>query len=103
MNFFPFGVALFVILIPIVWIIISILLCIWVYKDAEARGESAVLWLIVVLITGIIGLIVWLVVRPDKKASTREPRREGVRYCPNCGSEVLKGDKFCGECGEKLE
>jgi uncharacterized membrane protein YoaK (UPF0700 family) len=53
-------------LIPIIWFIIGILLCIWVYRDAEDRGMSGVLWLIVVLIAGIIGLIIYLIVRKDK-------------------------------------
>ncbi len=55
-------------LIPIIWFIIGILLCIWVYRDAESRGMSGVLWLIVVLLTGIVGLIIYLVVRKDKKS-----------------------------------
>jgi len=50
----------------IVWIIIAILVAVWVYKDAEAKGESGVLWLIIVLITGIIGLIIWLIIRRNK-------------------------------------
>ena len=36
------------------------------YKDAEKRGKSGVLWLIVVWVLGIIGLIIWLVVRPKE-------------------------------------
>lgn len=47
-----------------IWFILAIILMIWVYKDAEKRGSSGVLWLLIVLITGIIGLIIWLVVRP---------------------------------------
>ena len=50
----------------IIWFIIGILICIWVYKDAESRGMSGVLWLILVLILGLIGLIVYLVVRKPK-------------------------------------
>jgi riboflavin transporter FmnP len=53
-------------LIPLVWFIVAILLCIWVYRDAESRGMSGVLWLIIVLIAGIIGLIIYLIVRKDK-------------------------------------
>lgn len=52
----------------IVWFIIWILIGIWVYKDAEKRGKSGVLWLILVIILGIIGLIIWLVVRPKEIA-----------------------------------
>jgi len=44
--------------------LINILILIWVYKDAKKRGASGALWVIIVLITGIIGLIIWLVVRP---------------------------------------
>ena len=51
-------------IIPLVALVIGIVLAIWVYKDAEKRGSSGVLWLLIVLVTGIIGLIIWLVVRP---------------------------------------
>ena len=54
-------------LIPLVWFIIAILLCVWVYRDAEERGMGGVLWLIVVLLTGILGLIIYLIVRKPKK------------------------------------
>ena len=53
----------FYVVLFIIWIIIAV----WVYKDAKARGENAVLWLLIVLILGIIGLIIWLIVRPKEK------------------------------------
>ncbi|MGC9060208.1 MAG: DUF7577 domain-containing protein [Thermoplasmata archaeon] len=49
--------------LPIIWLIIWILIGIWVYKDAEKRGMGGVLWLIVVVLLGLIGLIIYLVVR----------------------------------------
>jgi membrane protease YdiL (CAAX protease family) len=48
----------------LVWFIIAILIAVWVYRDAEKRGKSGVLWLIVVILLGIIGIIIWLIVRP---------------------------------------
>ena len=54
------GICAFVLVI----FIINIFVLIWVYKDAEKRGANAVLWLVIVLFTGIIGLVIWLVVRP---------------------------------------
>ncbi len=63
--FFPLfgGLFCFILVIPIV---ISILIGVWMYKDANKRGENGVLWLIVGLIAGIIGLIIWLIVRPKE-------------------------------------
>ncbi len=55
----------------IIWIVIAI----WMYKDAQKRDENAVLWLIVGLVAGIIGLIIWFVVRPDM-AEVEQKRRE---------------------------
>jgi hypothetical protein len=48
----------------VIWFEIAILIAAWVYKDAEKRGSSGPLWLIIVIITGIIGIIIWLIVRP---------------------------------------
>lgn len=54
-------------ILPVIWIIVTIAVAVWVYKDAEARGESGVLWLIICALLGVIGLIIWLVVRPKEK------------------------------------
>ena len=67
------GFAGLVCLIPVVWFIIAVLLCIWVYRDAESRGMNGAMWLIIVIITGILGLIVYLVVRKDKKSGAPPP------------------------------
>src|SRR3989442_8419688 len=49
----------------IVGFIISLLIAIWVYRDAESRGMSGVLWLLVVLVAGVIGLFIYFLVRGD--------------------------------------
>jgi len=87
--------------IPIVWFIISILLCIWVYKDAESRGMNAVMWLIVVLIGGIIGVIIYLVVRKEKGAPPSAPQPV-TRVCANCGRVIPPDVKFCPQCGKPV-
>jgi heme/copper-type cytochrome/quinol oxidase subunit 2 len=68
-----FGALGLLCLIPLVWFIIGILLCIWVYRDAERRGMNGVLWLIIVLIAGLIGLIIYLIVRKDKTSGQAAP------------------------------
>jgi len=52
----------------LVYYILWILLAVWVYGDAKKRGENAALWVLIVLLTGIIGFIVYLIVRPKEKA-----------------------------------
>jgi len=42
---------------------------IWAYRDAEKRGRNGLLLVILIAITWIIGLFVWLVVRPEKDAT----------------------------------
>lgn len=61
---FGFEAALMIYwIVLIVWCIIGIILAIWVYRDAESRGMNGALWLIIVILLGIIGLIIYLVVR----------------------------------------
>jgi len=58
-----FSLMLIGFLIWAVFFIISILLAIWVYKDAKKRDMNAVVWLLVVLLTGCCGCIIFLIVR----------------------------------------
>ena len=44
--------------------VIQISLTVLVYLDAEKRGQSGVLWAILVFFFGIFVFIVWLIVRP---------------------------------------
>lgn len=63
-------------LIGIAPLIIWILIGVWMYKDAKKRGENAVLWLIVGLVAGIIGIIIWLIVRPSMDEVRREQQQQ---------------------------
>lgn len=81
----------------IIWFIIWILVAIWVYRDAEKRGKSGALWLIIVIILGLIGLIIWLVVRGGTGAGKPSGRR-----CPNCGREIPEDALTCPYCGKKF-
>jgi hypothetical protein len=55
------GIILLILGLIAVWI----LLAVWVYRDAKKRGMEATLWLLLVLLTGFIGLIVYLIVRRE--------------------------------------
>jgi Na+/H+-dicarboxylate symporter len=87
-------------IIPLIIFIIWIILAIWVYKDAQKRGSSGALWLIIVIFTGIIGLIIWLVVRPPIGGETAA---ESKRMCPNCGRPIPMDARACPYCAKKFE
>lgn len=58
--------SLFLIVIPFIFFAIIMYLAIWVYRDAEKRGQEPALWLLVFLVGNIFGLILWLILRPEK-------------------------------------
>jgi len=101
------GLALFGGLMCVVWVVvlvIGILIAVWVYRDAEKRGSSGVLWLIICLLTGIIGLIIWLVVRPPiggKPGSAKAA--DSGRMCPSCGRPIPMDARVCPYCGKNFE
>jgi putative membrane protein len=56
------------IFILLAWFLIAVFLAVFVYRDAEKRGMSGGMWLIIILITGLFGFIVYFIVRkPVKK------------------------------------
>lgn len=95
------GLGVFMCFIPVIAIIIAIAIGVWMYRDAERRGENGALWLIIGLIGGIIGLIIWLIVRPDEPAKRKEQPSE--RYCPECGRNIPFDAQVCPYCAATLE
>lgn len=109
------GAACLFCFVPIVIIIINLALALWVYNDAKKRGENEVLWLIVFLVGGIIGLIIWLIVRPDEnkiasfgydfdknnQSRDYDDSLTGIR-CPRCGNKTIvvdeDGSAYCKRC-----
>ncbi len=85
-----------------IWIIFAVILGVWVYRDAESRGANGALWLIIVLFTMILGLIIWLLVRPPKKELEKRVI-EKVLICPYCRTENAPNARFCSNCSASLE
>jgi len=117
-EWFWFGGTICII-VGILLFIIWILICVWVYRDAESRGMSGVLWLLIVLITSIVGLIIYVIIREDKKPRHLPPQQRGYpppqqqyqyppqqrtgNFCKNCGAGLEAGAKFCPGCGQRAQ
>ena len=61
---FACGVIPMVMIVAVIALHIAIL--VWVAKDAKSRGmDNAVLWMILVMVIGVIGLVIYLLARPQ--------------------------------------
>jgi hypothetical protein len=79
-----------VVLIPVAAIALGIALLIWVARDAKARGmDSAVIWMILVFFTNVLGLILYLFSRPQGS----------LIRCPHCQNNRLQASAKCPHCG----
>ncbi len=85
-----FACSSFVIFIVVAVFVLNIALLVWVARDAKARGmDSAILWMLLVMFTGIIGLVIYLFVRPQGN----------MMQCPNCQNKRLQASVKCPHCG----
>lgn len=84
------GGGLVAIIAIVVGLAVAILIAVWVARDAKSRGmDNSVLWVIIVLVFGLLGLVVYLLVRP-----------KGILVqCPHCGKKRLQGSARCPHCG----
>lgn len=81
--------CIFSLLMFVVWIFLAI----WVYKDAKKRDENAILWLLIVFFLGIIGLIIWLVIRPDM-AEVHQKRQQQQYYGGQYGQQPYQQQQY---------
>ena len=73
----------------------------WVYHDAERRGQSGLLWGLFVFVGNIIGLIVYLIVRVSSPEASQG--KTGVTMkCPGCSGTIRSTYVACPYCGVKL-
>jgi asparagine N-glycosylation enzyme membrane subunit Stt3 len=85
------GLGFMIIAIPVVIIALNIALLVWVARDAKSRGmDSAVLWMVLVMFTSVIGLIIYTFSRPQGNlvqcASCHNKRLQASAKCPHCGN-----------------
>ena len=78
------------------------LMPVWVFVDAAKRDNHPALWGVLTLVTNIIGLIVYLVVRPEKPTckTCGESMSQAFVVCPLCGT---RNKAQCCSCGKVIE
>lgn len=82
------SVALLVTII-ICLFVLNIAFLVWIVRDAKSRGmDNSVLWMILVMFTSFIGLIIYLLARPQG----------ALVQCPNCHLKRLKVSAICPHC-----
>jgi len=83
------GCGMFILILPIAVLALHICLMVWVARDCKARGQREMVgWLILLALTGLIGLIVYLCVRPDGQ----------MMRCAKCGRRYMKSLEACPHC-----
>lgn len=78
--------VIFIFLIPF-WI----LLCLWVFKDAQKQSLNASKWVIITFFINVFGLGIYLILRPKKIK------------CLSCGKSIQNDWMLCPYCGNKID
>jgi uncharacterized membrane protein YhaH (DUF805 family) len=79
-----------VLIIPFAILVLNIALLVWVARDAKARGmDSSALWMILVMFTSVIGLLIYILSRPQGH----------LIRCLSCGNNRLQVSAICPQCG----
>ena len=93
-GFFPLA------FLPLAFLLLWVFVIVWVYRDAESRGMSGLLWALLVFVGNVIGLIIFLIVRNEPGGRLKAPPAE---KCPACGNPVGAGFAYCPNCGASLK
>lgn len=89
-------------------------ICFWVYRDISKRTNnlfSIVLAVVGVLVFNILGLILYLLIRPEHTLSEHQALDiyqlthldQQLLSCPTCQHIVPRSFKYCTSCGSGLE
>jgi len=81
----------------------------WVARDARKRGvENPMLWVVFVLLTWFVGLVVYLMLRPQEPVYLEcEGCGKSVKYefaaCPYCGHDLRPRISRCPSCKRLID
>jgi hypothetical protein len=88
----------------------------WVYKDANRKHSNPSLWGILVLITNLVGLLIYIMYRQSNRVCSKcgvLQSKENIyctkcgtrlnQQCDSCGEITSKNDNYCSRCGNKIK
>jgi RNA polymerase subunit RPABC4/transcription elongation factor Spt4 len=95
------------------FVVFSVALIFWTWRDAERRGAMPWFWALVVLLFNIFGWTIYMVVRPPEYAEDARERELEIRSreaelareaatCPACFKPVEPDFLICPACMKKL-
>ena len=88
-----------------IWGLIQVVLAIWVGVDANRKGLNGLLWGLLVLITNIVGLVIYLIAAPlmlQKNGAAPASPVAAERRCLSCQARVESEFKVCPFCSASL-
>ena len=95
------------------FVVFSVALIFWTWRDAERRGAMPWFWALVVLLFNVFGWMIYMVVRPPEYAEDARERELEIRSreaelareaatCPACFKPVEPDFLICPSCMQKL-
>lgn len=89
-------VMIFSLILLVIWLMVIF----WVYRDAENRGLSGMLWALLVFIGNLIALIIYLIIRTEHSAAGIT---DTALNCPHCKKSISAGYAYCPHCGKSID
>jgi hypothetical protein len=91
-------------ILPLFLMALWIFVIVWVYRDAERRSMSGILWALLVLIGNIVGLLIYLIMRHETPLRQAEAgTTSAAECCAGCGKPVTSGYTYCPSCGRPIK
>ena len=95
------------------FVVFSVALIFWTWRDAERRSAMSWFWALVVLLFNVFGWMIYMVVRPPEYAEDARERELEIRSreaelareaatCPACFKPVEPDFLICPSCMKKL-
>lgn len=74
----------------VLMVLCIVFMCVWIHRDAKSRGQSGLVWILIVILSSpILGLLAYLLAG---RKETRIP-------CQSCGWMISENARFCEHCG----